>query len=583
MPNRQRLALVEAQRRQVRAQPTTLPLNLPPPLKGWNTRDALEAMDEADAIALDNLQPDYGGVRMRDGCQVYIDNGGADPVCTLAVWRGSGAGAGGAGENAQMLAASGRAIWRADQAGTPPLRSGFNSDWWQTTNFNGRLFFANGRDAMQIYDGAALGDLVIDVDPAPPTGGAIYPPFDPTAIVGIATVHNRLFFWTGREPGFWYTNAPYVFQGDVLHWYPFDMLVASGAHLLWVNALTYDAGLGPQSLTVFMLSSGELLLYQGSDPDNPEDWGLAGIYTLPAPPVPDSGAPRSAARYGGDTYLVTSSDYTKLSQLLAALKAGTMPPRGKASGAAIAAVGQGRTLPGWQITYWGYGRRLIINVPLAAPDPGANGAQFEQHVYNTGLDGWCRYRGLDAYCWVQWGDRLFFGTKYGTVCEFGVPGGDELRYHTYAWARVGSGAPDAPEFPSGNKWNTTLWQIRTYNPITILAQQAWQRLGGVQAKRLAAMRLLIQSAGAISYSFGVGFDYGPVTANIPVSYAGNATRWNVTPWGSPWQRSTEVDTLWYVCEGDGSAFSVIWQGTIGAPTPPLWLRSDFRVEPGMAL
>ena len=49
---------------QINVQP---PVPLIAPTKGWNTRDALDAMDPADAVTLDNWYPDASGVLVRNG------------------------------------------------------------------------------------------------------------------------------------------------------------------------------------------------------------------------------------------------------------------------------------------------------------------------------------------------------------------------------------------------------------------------------------------------------------------------------------------------------------------------------------
>jgi hypothetical protein len=235
------------------------PVPVAAPVKGWNTRDPFEAMDPQEAVTLDNFQPDYGGLIPREGSRIFDQHGGGNPVTTLAVWR--------SGAQSQMLAAAGGNVWVVGQATN--LGTGFGSAWWNTVNFNGRLFLANGRDPLQVYDGTTLAALNINVDPAPPAGSAIYPPFDPSTMIGLAVVHNLLFMWDGHSPGFWYSSVPYAFQGAILHWFPFDMVSPEGANLIAVNQLTYDGGQGIASYTVFFLSSAEMLLYVGTNPDIP--------------------------------------------------------------------------------------------------------------------------------------------------------------------------------------------------------------------------------------------------------------------------------------------------------------------------
>jgi hypothetical protein len=541
-----------AGRRQMRARKITQPEVLPAPIKGWNTRDPYEAMDPQDAITLDNWQPDYGGVRLREGCQVYKTLGWANvmsqpaaPVTTLAFWR--------VGTAQQLLGAQADKIWSVDAQTV--LGSGFQSSWWQTAQFNKHLFWVNGVDPPQGYDGTSLAAAGFVRDPTSTFT------LNVNDLIGVAAVHNRLYFWTLQDCGFWY-GVLYGIAGN-LNYFPFEMTLGDGAYLVNVQILTYDGGTGIQAYTIFVMSTGEILTYQGTDPSDPNNFSLVGIYTTPAPLDM-----RAACRYGGDSYIVTSSDYTKLSQLMIALKLGAVPPRSKAAGACQAAVTQGRGLKGWQAIYWGFGRRLVVNVPLTSFDAGGN-PQFEQHVYHTGLDAWCRYQGLGAYCWVVMGDQLLFGGNNGMVVQFGLPGGDELVKLTPPWGT--------------SAWSTTPWQLLEYHPITANAQQAWNLFGTPLQKRVAAIRPIMRSAQTVQYTFGLGFDYNDPVLDLSAAHVGRPTPWNTTPWGTPWERAAETDTIWYIAEGDGSAISVALSTVTSTPQPLIWMRTDLRIEPGQAL
>src|ERR1700749_446974 len=76
--------LSRADRLKLASQPVVEPTNLPAPIRGWNTRDALTDMDPLDAVQLYNLFPDASGVNLRNGYVVYAFNLGVTPVHTLA-------------------------------------------------------------------------------------------------------------------------------------------------------------------------------------------------------------------------------------------------------------------------------------------------------------------------------------------------------------------------------------------------------------------------------------------------------------------------------------------------------------------
>jgi hypothetical protein len=515
-------------------------------------------MDAQDAITLDNFYPDYGGCVSRDGCDVYAATDEQNPVRTLAVWR--------QGAVSAMIAATAGQIWDVS-AGfideRPVIGSGFSSDWWATVNFNGYLFLANGVDPIQQWQGPTSGNIVPAAFTLDPEAG-----FDPTyinAISGLTVKHNRMFFWTGRDCGFWY--GPLLGIAGELEYFGFSQSVPDGAAVVSCETLTYDGGTGIADYTVFILSTGELLSYQGTDPSNPDNWALVGLYVIAAPVggAEVSGASsypnRAYLRYGGDIYIITSSDHAKMSQLIIALRLGQMPPRSKISQAVIDAVAAGRTLPGWEVIYWGYRRRLIFNIPQP------NGT-FVQHVYNPSLDAWSRYVGIPAICWCVWGDRLFFGTPQGMVCEHGVGASDQFYWYQAPWDTT--------------PWDTRGWALRVENPINVSGQQAWNLFGSPLEKRLTAARPVVQSAGNATYRFSIGFDYGNPSTTINVDQAINLAAWDSAPWDTtPWPNEVEVNSEWSVAGGDGSAISVM---VAAAGLVQLnWVRSDLRFEQGQAL
>jgi hypothetical protein len=526
-------------------QPLTAPASLPPPLGGWNTRDAFEAMDQQDAITLDNWYPDFGGIMIRPGASPWLNLFTGADISTLATWQALGS-------PQRLIAASAGALYDATGGGqvVPPaaLATGFTSDWWQTAQFGGRLFLVNGRDPPQVYDGTTVAAAGF----AAATG---QPALDVTTLIGVQVIHNRLYFWDGKATGFWYGDLLAI-TGN-LSWFPFDMVVPDGGGLVSVQVLSYDGGTGIASYTVFTLDTGTMLTYGGTDPSDPSNWALVGLYPV-GPPM----GLRSAARYGGDIYQSTSSDHLKLSQLLIALKLGQMPPRSKASGAQKAASQLGRPLPGWQAVYWPFGRRLLFNVPL--PSGG-----FEQHVYNPPLDAWCRWQGLPSVCWVVWGDRLMFGAPNGQVCVADSAQGDQFLQIQNPW--------------NTTPWNQKPWLIGRDQPIIAMGQQAWNLFGTPLTKRLAAVRPVVASDGDITYDFAIGFDYQDPQVFVPVGQAAIIeSLWDVSPWDtSPWSVERTVEAQWQIASGDGSAIS--FAIAVQALHPLTWVRTDFRIEPGRAL
>lgn len=503
------------QRLQSAAQPFTAPITIPAPVKGWNTRDSLDDMDPLDAVLLDNWFPDAGGVKVRNGHIVFVSGLGTGPVETLAEFNNAGL------SGSRLLACCGGNIYEVS-TGTPTLVKGsYSSDRWQTCGFLSRLFLVDGVDKAQIYDGSTLAD-------------ASFTGVDLTTLIGVWQYQQRLFFWQNNSTGFWFAQLNSI--SGTLSFYDLGAFCPRGGTLIAMTTSSYDGGNGVLDYAVFMMSSGDALLFSGNDPSLASNWSLLGEYRI-SPPV----SPRAVADYGGDSFITTFDDHVTLQQMFTALRLGEMAPRSKVSKAVQEAVQANQNGFGWQALYYPRGRSLIFNIPN--PD-----GTFDQHVCNTGSQGqpWCRYVNQNASCFALFNDMLYFGGAVGTVflADFGT--------------------------------------LDVNAPVEAVGQQAWNKLGSSQRKRVSAARPIIQSSGGISFEFALGFDYNALDIQIPVSTPAVGSPWNTSPWNtSPWSSEITVDPRWRVGGGTGTAVGIGL--TVASAQTVQWLRTDLRLETGDAL
>lgn len=500
------------------------PYSFVSPVKGWNTRDALDAMDPADAIQLDNLYPDAGGVYTRNGYTTYATGLGAGTVETLVEYN--------SGATRKFLAAASGAIYDVSASGAvgAPLASGFGSDAWQTVNFLSRTFFANGTDTMQVYNGSTIGNAAF-------TGGST-PALN--TLIGGAIYQQRLFFWQNNSTKFWFAQLTSI--SGTLSSFDLSAYSPRGGNLIAITTYSLDGGNGVTDFIVFIMSSGDCLIYFGNDPANLTNWALVGIYAL-SPPV----SPRAVCNYGSEAFVTTFDDHVPLKQQLTAISAGGLPARSKVSNAVQAAVAANMNGFGWQALYYPKGRRLIFNIPN--PD-----GTFSQHVQNTGVQyadaetgvqtsPWCRFVNMNASCWGLFMDSLYFGGAAGTI---------------YA-ADVGS--------------------MDLLGPVTAIGQQAWNTLKSPLRKRATAIRPVLQTIGSLGYSFTIGFDYGDLNIPVAIVTTNPGSPWDTSPWDtSPWSAEAVVNTLWSASGGSGVALSVGLN--IASTQPAIWLRTDLRGETG---
>lgn len=514
------------------AQTVVQPTTLPAPVKGWNTRDALDAMDPQDAILLDNWISDVGGCNVRRGYVQfsklatpveYSSEFSSEftspsaplftgPVQTLAEYN--------AGAVRKFIAGGSGALFDISSGGFSgaPLKTGFTSDKWQTESFLSRMFLCNGSDNAQVYDGTSFADAAF-------TGAAL------NTLIGVVQYQQRLFFLQLNSTQFFF--APLNSISGALGAYDLAVFAPKGGNIIAATTFSHDGGDGVQDMIVFIMSSGDALIFFGNDPADAAAWQLVGRYRI-SPPV----SPRAVCRYGAEAFITTYDDHVPLQQQLVALKLGQLPPRSKVSAAVQAAVTANISAFGWQALYYPRGRFLIFNIPN--PD-----GTFSQHICNTGQSElpWCRFINQNAFCWGLFKDALYFGSAGGIIYQADTGNID------------GTGA------------------------IFASAQQAWNTFDSPMRKRVTATRPLVDTVGSAGLSFAIGFDYGEINVTNPISVSSESSPWDTSPWDtSPWSAESAVTTQWRLSGGAGVAVSV--RLNAAALQPVTWLRTDLRFEPG---
>jgi hypothetical protein len=508
--------LTRQQRIQMGAQRVAEPEALPIAVTGWNTRDVLTGMSATDAIILDNWYPDANGLTLRQGYITWATGLGAGAVPTLAEYNFGG--------TRKLLAASGGKFFDVSAQGAvgAALASGFGRDWWNTIAFNQKLFFFNGTDTPQVFDGAAFSNTGL-------TG-----PGSVANWLGGTAYQNRLFLIERNRTGFWF--GPLLGISGACTFFDFSMLTELGGTLTAIVTFSYDGGAGVFDYIAFALSSGEIFIYSGTDPSNANTWSLVGKYRISA-----AINQRAVVRYGGEAYITTANDHVALQQGLVALRTGLLPPRTKASGAVAAAVLANSGADGWQALYYPKGRRILFNVP------NTNGT-FDQHVYNTTNDAWCRFKAMPAATFGTFKDNLYFGGSTGGVVY---------------------------QADIGNLDNGV-------QAVQAFGQQAWNLFGSSERKIVKSVRPVVQSVGAVVYDFGIGFDYTTISTPIVASSPPLGSPWDVSPWDtSPWSSEAQIDPRWRV--GGGTGHAVGWALAISAMQAVTWLRTDVWLEEGDSL
>jgi hypothetical protein len=89
---------------------------------------------------------------------------------------------------------------------------------------------------------------------------------------------ERLYFVQKNSLSFWYLPVDSI-NGAVTE-FPLGGIFKKGGYLQAMGTWTIDAGYGVDDLAAFVTSNGEVAIYKGSDPSDPNDWALIGIWNI---------------------------------------------------------------------------------------------------------------------------------------------------------------------------------------------------------------------------------------------------------------------------------------------------------------
>lgn len=368
--------------------------SIPAPIGGWDTESALANMPKANAAILDNWIPRGGYIDFRGG---FIEQctGTTDPVETLIAYRGAPAGD-------KLFACAGTDIYDVSTAGALPAASYTSAQTarWNYTNFAndaGRFaIMVNGLNAPMKYNGSAFSTNAITG-----TSGAIT--LTDEDLKYVMAHKARLHFIEKETLRVWVLAVNAIAGAASL--LDLGPIFTSGGYLVGCGRLTLDGGIGPDDFAVYLTNEGQVAIYQGNDPTDANNWALVGIYSLPRP-IGD----RCLIEYGADLLVLTEAGVLSLTT---ALRTPLEEQKDKSfsrwvSTAFATSSASYRDNFGWgMVLYPGRGSLLICNVPTTEL------ATSQQYVRCAETGRWCRFTGVNAFCWAYANGGIYFGSTLG--------------------------------------------------------------------------------------------------------------------------------------------------------------------------
>jgi hypothetical protein len=360
---------------------------------------------------------------------------------------------------------------------------------------------------------------------------------DPQDLIHVNLFKNRLYYTQKNSMSVWYLPTDSI--GGAALELDFGGIARRGGYIQAMGTWTIDAGQGADDYAVFVTSNGEVIVYNGTDPSDPNAWALKGVWQLG-----QTFNRKCFLKWSGDLLLLTQDG---LVPLASALQSSRLDPRVNLTDKIFYAISQAATLYsgnfGWQIAYFASNNMLLLNVPTST------GTQ--QYVMHTISKAWAQFTDINAKCFEIHNELLYFGGN-GFVGQY--------------W----SGYSD-----DGSNINASVQQAYSY----------FDSPG--QLKRFTLVRPTIQTDNGVPTvlcGINVDFDYqnqlGAVSFNPSVANLGS---WDNAIWDtSTWGGNLNINRIWQGVTGLGFAaginMSIASQGI-----DVHWVATDFVMERGGVL
>jgi hypothetical protein len=214
--------------------------------------------------------------------------------------------------------------------------------------------------------------------------------------INVNLFKNRLYFTQKDTMKCWYLDVDAI--GGPASVLDFASVARMGGFLQAMGTWTIDAGEGVDDYAVFVTNMGEVIVYNGTDPDSALTWALKGVWQ-----VGQTYSRRCFFKWSGDLLLLTQDG---LLPLASALQSSRLDPRVALTDKIFYAVSQAADLYstnfGWQINYYAKQNMLILNIPV---DGGT-----EQYVMHSITKSWARFTAIESKCWEIHNDDIYFGS-----------------------------------------------------------------------------------------------------------------------------------------------------------------------------
>lgn len=374
---------------------------VPAPNGGMNALDMLAALPPTDSIYQYNLVPSQYGARVRTGTSSWATNiGGGAAVNSVIPYNGS------VSSNDKLFAVGPAGIYdiSSEGANNPAALVTFGT---QTglAGVGGYCAMSTLGGHFEAYCDEVNGYYLYTEGTgwAQVTGGQVTG-IAPSTLVWPCVYANRLWFVQQGTSFAWFLPTGAVI--GAASQFNFGTVFRKGGYLVALYTWTLDGGNGINDYLVAISSSGDVAIFQGTDPTVATSFSLVGVWYIGPPPA----GRRIAGAFGGDLYVLSSYGLLPLSKLITGvlIQNDANYLSRKISPLITAQMSTQRLNFGWEVRLIPSENLLLISTPLEITP----NIQFVQSL-NT--QGWAIYRNINYNTGDAWDGQFYIGDTKGNV------------------------------------------------------------------------------------------------------------------------------------------------------------------------
>ena len=363
------------------------------PSNGLNFRDPFLTLGPKDAVVCNNFIAKPVGCELRQGYQKHVTGLGGVVNSFLPYLAQSP-------DDNKIFAAVAGNIFDVTTSGEdiePDVETTATDGYWSSIMFSGPtqnfLCCTSPSGGYYTYDSSS---------------GWVDRTADLTGFTGvpgcIASWKNRLFIVAAGTAKVYYLPVNSI-QGAASE-LDFGPLLKHGGHVSGIVNWTLNAGLTIDNYFVVFGSQGDVLVYQGTDPDDVSTFAIKGIWYTGRPPVGD----RFFHEYGGELFVLTELGLLPLSKMVN----GEVADSYNVMSARIQPVlspllSQLINDDHWEVM-------LVDNNDLLIISPPPVNEIYTTYVMFIQTGAWSTFSGMPIRSMTNYLGQMYFGTDDGDVC-----------------------------------------------------------------------------------------------------------------------------------------------------------------------